>query len=336
LAYSVSQVLLREYSSQLQRTGLGGFPASFRFFLFSGWFCLGTDGNYRVGQCSNLINMGYFNLNQTRVHVRLLPGYSLPVMFEGDFAFAAGGHVTHLLISLDGSGGIVQVYANDVPLALTGGGWVASPANFNLSGTSQWDVEASGSSAPGVGFGDLFLAAPASFFDLSVTANRRKFINHNLTPVDLGPTGAGPLGVSPPIFLTVRPGGVPDDFIANNGTGGAFENLGSTLGFLPDGACLALVPPPDVIAAQLALDDVQVRTIATPGCQVFLEWSDDRGHTFGNPVGQRMGNRGEYLASLQWQRLGYARDRVFRISWSCPAKTALQGAWIEADTSAKT
>ena len=69
--------------------------------------------------------------------------------------------------------------------------------------------------------------------------------------------------------------------------------------------------------------------------KVYLAWSDDRGHSFGNPVGAALGNGGEYRTSLQWQRLGMARDRVFQIQWSCPNATTLQGAWIET-TPAKT
>jgi hypothetical protein len=63
---------------------------------------------------------------------------------------------------------------------------------------------------------------------------------------------------------------------------------------------------------------------------VFLSWSDDRGHTWGNPVGVSMGGLGEYLTSLQWQRLGLARDRVFALEWSSPTRTCLLGAWIDA------
>lgn len=63
---------------------------------------------------------------------------------------------------------------------------------------------------------------------------------------------------------------------------------------------------------------------------VFLECSDDRGRSYGEPVGQSMGRTGEYRTSVQWRRLGMARDRVFRLSWSVPAPTALQGAWLEA------
>ena len=63
---------------------------------------------------------------------------------------------------------------------------------------------------------------------------------------------------------------------------------------------------------------------------VFLEWSDDRGKTFGNPIGQTMGVEGTYLTSIQWMRLGMARDRVFQLTWSDPVKTALSGAFIDA------
>jgi Phage stabilisation protein len=63
---------------------------------------------------------------------------------------------------------------------------------------------------------------------------------------------------------------------------------------------------------------------------VSLRWSDDRGRTFGNPVLQDAGATGQYLTSVQWQRLGYARDRVWELSWSTPVLRALQGAWIDA------
>jgi hypothetical protein len=63
--------------------------------------------------------------------------------------------------------------------------------------------------------------------------------------------------------------------------------------------------------------------------QVSLRWSDDRGHTYGSPVLNDLGGSGAYLQSLQWQRLGMARDRVYEISWSTPYPTALQGAWLD-------
>jgi hypothetical protein len=76
-----------------------------------------------------------------------------------------------------------------------------------------------------------------------------------------------------------------------------------------------------------------VRTIVTNTQQeshlISLRWSDDRGHSYGNPVTQAIGAVGEYRTSLQWQRLAYARDRVFELSWSVAMPTALQGCWVD-------
>lgn len=63
--------------------------------------------------------------------------------------------------------------------------------------------------------------------------------------------------------------------------------------------------------------------------EIRLRWSDDRGASWGNTVTASLGKVGEFLTSIQWQRLGYARDRVFELSWSVPVKTALNGAWID-------
>jgi hypothetical protein len=71
---------------------------------------------------------------------------------------------------------------------------------------------------------------------------------------------------------------------------------------------------------------------------VSLDWSDDRGHSYGNPVAQAIGGTsptlgagGDYQTVLQWQRCGMARDRVFRLSWTVNAPTVLQGAWVTAE-----
>jgi len=59
--------------------------------------------------------------------------------------------------------------------------------------------------------------------------------------------------------------------------------------------------------------------------QVLLSWSDDRGRTYGNAIGQSLGQTGQYLTTISWNRLGYARDRVYKLQWSAPVKTALNG-----------
>ncbi len=60
-----------------------------------------------------------------------------------------------------------------------------------------------------------------SYLDLSVTANRRKFISAGGKPVSLGADGSTPLGVQPLIYM---PNGDP---ASNLGTGGNFTVTGS-------------------------------------------------------------------------------------------------------------
>jgi hypothetical protein len=64
---------------------------------------------------------------------------------------------------------------------------------------------------------------------------------------------------------------------------------------------------------------------------VNLSWSDTRGETWSNPVSGSLGQTGQYLTSIQWQRLGMARDRVFRLDWTASVQTALNGAFLTAE-----
>lgn len=60
---------------------------------------------------------------------------------------------------------------------------------------------------------------------------------------------------------------------------------------------------------------------------VALDWSDDAGQTYNTPVNQTINNatNGQY----QWRRLGYARDRVYRLTWSGYGECALNGAYVD-------
>ncbi len=62
---------------------------------------------------------------------------------------------------------------------------------------------------------------------------------------------------------------------------------------------------------------------------VTLKWSDTKGADYNNGIVQTLGDEGEYATSVQWNRLGIARDRIFELSWSGNANTALNGAFIE-------
>jgi len=79
--------------------------------------------------------------------------------------------------------------------------------------------------------------------------------------------------------------------------------------------------------------DIEVGTEIDPSInpQLTLRWSDDRGVSFGNGLQQSLGLSGQYRTVPSWSRLGFARDRVFELSWTAAAATALNGAWIQVE-----
>lgn len=62
---------------------------------------------------------------------------------------------------------------------------------------------------------------------------------------------------------------------------------------------------------------------------MYLRFSDTKGVTWSDAIEQTIGQSGDYLEIPTWWNLGMARDRVFELFWSVPAKVALQGAFIE-------
>lgn len=77
--------------------------------------------------------------------------------------------------------------------------------------------------------------------------------------------------------------------------------------------------------------DIEPGTIGdlTADPKIYLSFSDDRGKTYGNPLGQSMGKTGEFLTTVSWNRLGQARDRVFKLQWSEPCNIALNGGFVD-------
>lgn len=92
-----------------------------------------------------------------------------------------------------------------------------------------------------------------------------------------------------------------------------------------------LVSGLDRISYKQFMADIEVGTDIDPteDPQLSLRWSDDRGVSYGNSVQQSLGMTGQYKTIPSWNRLGFARDRVFELSWTAPAATALNGAFID-------
>lgn len=83
----------------------------------------------------------------------------------------------------------------------------------------------------------------------------------------------------------------------------------------------------DIEVATNAIDDPNLEPMMT------LSWSDDRGRTYGNGVQQGFGLQGQYLTTMSWNRLGMARDRVFKLEWSAAIKTSLLGGFADVKAS---
>ena len=140
----------------------------------------------------------------------------------------------HVVFSFDLSNAAHRsLYLDDVAQAMTWTTYTNDVVDFAPATTPTASIGAAAANSPGgLPFtGDLadFWFNPGTYIDLSVTANRRYFINASLHPVYLGAHGARTIGVSPAVFLTQ---GVPENAAAwavNQGTGGGFTVTAGSL-----------------------------------------------------------------------------------------------------------
>jgi len=163
------------------------------------------------------------------------------------------------------------------------------------------------------GLSELWFGPTAGFVDLTDPANLAKFATDAGCTVGIGAHGTGAFGIAPPVFFNQAVGSGADTWATNEGTGGGFNLTGSLT--TASGPCCGP-------------GEININTQPEPVI-VYLRWSNDRGKSFGNPMGQTMGGPGEYLTVLQWNRLGMARDRVYEIFWSATNFTTLQGAFLD-------
>jgi hypothetical protein len=248
LAYDVTLVQFNGVSLGLASTA-ALFPLKPCASLFhSAWYCAPTDAP-RVGSS---IGFGSQNVSfitvtsqygaQPTCRVVLKP--VAPSFYDATFALPLDVR-WNVLVSVDCIAEIVQVYCNDLRCAQLSGGF---KSHGNLLKESSFPINNLSIGSGNVCFpaiADLWEAAPPSFVDLSNVANRRRFINADLTPVDLGPQGKNPFAYQPPVFLTVPAASAPNAFASNYGYGGAFIiSPGISLSFQAPGVCSLPPAPP--------------------------------------------------------------------------------------------
>lgn len=248
-------------------------------FLFSVWinpsmadgtekFIFGTDGTYCRRFTTNKIGVSM---------TKTVGGDAFGLTSTASLTQAGGWY--HVIFSVDMTGGTMQCYINDasghtVDLAPNGSlGW--TEANWWI-GTYN-------------GLSSLFDGEMAEFYltneylDLSVAANRRKFISASGKPVDLGADGSTPTGTAPLIYLS----GAAASFATNKGSGGGMtENNAVTDGSdlpgpavdmtLVSNAQTALAVPTDCFVT-VWQEDVDA---VTPNTDLTYEASRDGGATW--------------------------------------------------------
>jgi hypothetical protein len=105
----------------------------------------------------------------------------------------------------------------------------ASPSNTTIDYTiADWAVggDVGGSNLADGDVAEVFFTD--EYLDISVVANRRKFITAGLRPVDVGSDGSTPTGTAALIYLS----GATSTWHTNDGSGGGFTENGA----LSDGA----------------------------------------------------------------------------------------------------
>ena len=193
------------------------------------WFRLdgGDSAARRLFSC-NLTSAaaGFFinreSTNRLRIVGRTSAGTTILDMVTTP-TYIAGATWYNLLASWD-MAAASHLYVNDAAPALT--------TNTRTDGTIDYTKGNVGIGAR-VDGAEKFNGCLAEVFfhttyiDLSVEANRRKFITAGLKPVDLGADGSTPLGVQPLVYQRIADGGLAASFATNLGSGGDFTITGT-------------------------------------------------------------------------------------------------------------
>lgn len=146
---------------------------------------------------------------------------TLLVDIESTSAFAASASWLHLLCSFDtDTENARHVFINDADDLKVSTFTTGTDVDFT---GADWAIGArtTGSNKFNGCFSEFYFAL--EYLDISVEANRRKFISAAGKPVTLGPTGAAPTGSAPIVYLPQQFG----SFEENAGSGGNFTVTGA-------------------------------------------------------------------------------------------------------------
>lgn len=197
-------------------------------FIVSYWAKVGALGGsgeyvYCGGSTSNeqrvILDPDGVTPNRNNANITLQNSGSSEV-FQANAGLFTENTWHHILASGDASDGYGQLYVDDGLVAnftINAGAVDFTQPNHRIG----WDIGEVSARLTGE-LADIYINF-GEYLDLSVTANRRKFIADSGKPVALGSDGSRPTGSQPIIFLS----GSAATFAANKGSGGSFSVSGT-------------------------------------------------------------------------------------------------------------
>lgn len=127
-------------------------------------------------------------------------------------------------------------------------------------------------------------------------------------------------------------GSVNVEWVSGPQFAAAMTGLGITIG--GESLIVATVTDPThlVLAAAAGTSGTQpFRALYPTKPNFVLDWSDDGGYTWhAGKTKTPNGRAGRALRTI-WRRLGFAIDRIFRVSWFSTGKTSIVNAYVEVD-----
>ena len=149
---------------------------------------------------------------------------TLAINSAGGLFLAANGW-KHVLASWDVGNGLARLFVDDVEQS--NAGFITNNNTIDYTDSSHFVCADTGSGNRLNGDIADFYFNNAEYIDLSIEANRRKFISSAGKPVYLGNNGELPTGTSPRLFLSLAQGAAVSTFATNKGTGGGMTITGT-------------------------------------------------------------------------------------------------------------
>lgn len=221
--FQVNAVHFDGTSDYLTRGGGLTGAADSKVGTISAWINLtGGNGAVMAVVASEGVTFGLTRLDTSELRVRAENSAGTTILAaQTSNTYTDSSGWVHILSSWDLASTTVYLYISDVvDLASTPKTVTNDTIDYTVT---NWSV-GSYTNANGKLNADLAdLWFDDSYMNISLEANRRKFIDASGNPVNLGTTGANPTGSSPLVFMS----GATDSWHTNKGTGGGFTENGA-------------------------------------------------------------------------------------------------------------